>query len=212
MLLSYQRRAPQVHPSAYVQASAQVIGDVVIGAESSVWFNAVVRGDVHPIRIGARTNLQDNVTVHVTAGRWPTIVGDDVTVAHAVVLHGCSIADRCLIGMGAIVMDGVEIGEQCLIGAGALVTPGTRIPAGQLVMGQPAKVVRAARRGRDRAHPALGPELRRVCGHVPHRCRRRCDRRRRRLLRCLPSRRRERTRTRSGVPYMWKASRNAFVR
>ena len=142
MLLSYQGRAPQVHPSAYVQASAQVIGDVVIGPESSVWFNAVVRGDVHPIRIGARSNLQDNVTVHVTAARWPTIVGDDVTVAHAVVLHGCSVGDRCLIGMGAIVMDGVEIGEQCLIGAGALVTPGTRIPAGQLVMGQPAKVVR----------------------------------------------------------------------
>ena len=145
MLLSYQGRAPQVHPSAYVQASAQVIGDVVIGPASSVWFNAVVRGDVHPVRIGARSNLQDNVTVHVTAGRWPTIVGDDVTVAHAVILHGCRIGNRSLIGMGAIVMDGVEIGDDCLVAAGALVTPGTKILPGFLVMGRPATATRPLR-------------------------------------------------------------------
>jgi carbonic anhydrase/acetyltransferase-like protein (isoleucine patch superfamily) len=143
MLLPYAGRVPQVDPSAYVQQSAQVIGDVVIGRDASVWFNVVIRADVHAVRIGARTNIQDNATIHVTQGRWPTIVGDDVTVAHAVVLHGCQIADRCLIGIGAIVMDGVEVDSDSLIAAGSLVAPGTKIPAGSLAMGVPAKVVRA---------------------------------------------------------------------
>jgi carbonic anhydrase/acetyltransferase-like protein (isoleucine patch superfamily) len=142
MLITYKGVAPQIDPSAFVQPSAQIIGDVVIGAQSSVWFNAVIRGDVHFIRIGARTNIQDNATIHVTNGRWPTVLGDDVTVAHAVVLHGCRVGDRCLIGIGAIILDGVEIADDCLIAAGSLLTPGTKIPAGQLVMGRPAKAVR----------------------------------------------------------------------
>jgi carbonic anhydrase/acetyltransferase-like protein (isoleucine patch superfamily) len=145
MLVAYRNRLPHVDASAYVQDSAQVIGDVEIGAHSSVWFNVVIRGDVHYIRIGARTNIQDNSTVHVTRERWPTLIGDDVTVAHGVILHGCRIGNRCLIGMGAIVMDNVEIGDDCLVAAGSLVTPGTQIPPGHLVMGSPAKVVRALR-------------------------------------------------------------------
>ncbi len=145
MLLSYKGRAPQIDPTAFIQPSAQIVGDVIIGAQSSVWFNVVIRGDVNHIRIGARTNVQDNATVHVTRERWPTILGDDITIAHGVILHGCRIADRCLIGIGAIVMDGVEIAEDCLIAAGSLVTPGTKIPAGQLVLGSPGKVVRPLR-------------------------------------------------------------------
>ncbi|HEX7410440.1 MAG TPA: gamma carbonic anhydrase family protein [Candidatus Binatia bacterium] len=145
MLIPYKGRLPQVDPSAYVNPSAQVIGDVEIGAQASVWFNVVIRGDVYHIRIGARTNIQDNSTVHVTRGRWGTFIGDDVTVAHGVILHGCRIADRCLIGMGAIVMDGVEIEEDCLVAAGSLVAPGTKIPRGHMVMGSPAKVSRPLR-------------------------------------------------------------------
>jgi carbonic anhydrase/acetyltransferase-like protein (isoleucine patch superfamily) len=145
VLIRYKGRMPQIDPTAYVQDCAQIIGDVVIGPQSSVWFNVVIRGDVHHIRIGARTNIQDNSTLHGTRDRWPTIVGDDVTVAHGAILHGCTIAARCLIGMGAIVMDGVDIGENCLVAAGALVTPGTEIPAGHLVIGSPAVVARLLR-------------------------------------------------------------------
>jgi len=151
MLVAYKGRLPQVDPTAFVQDSAQIIGDVVIGAYSSVWFNVVIRGDVHDIRIGARTNIQDSSTVHVTRDRWPTIVGDDVTVAHGVILHGCTIANRCMIGLGAIVMDGAEIGDDCIIAAGALITPGTTIPPGHLAMGRPAKVARPLN-PEERAH------------------------------------------------------------
>ncbi len=133
---------PQVDPSAYVQASAQVIGDVHLGAQSSVWFNAVIRGDVFHIRIGARTSIQDNATVHVTGGRHATIVGDDVTVGHGAILHGCTIGNRCLIGIGAIVLDRCVIADDCMIGAGALVTPGTVTEPGYLLLGSPAKPVR----------------------------------------------------------------------
>ena len=145
MLIAYHGHSPQLDPSTYVQPSAQIIGDVIIGAQSSVWFNVVIRGDVQPIRIGARTNIQDNSTVHVTRGRWATIIGDDVTAGHAVVLHGCRVGNRCLIGIGAIVLDGVEIGDDCLIAAGSLLTPGTKVPPQSLVMGHPAKVVRRLR-------------------------------------------------------------------
>ena len=145
MRIPFDGTIPQIDPTAYVQASAQVIGDVTIGAHSSLWFNVVVRGDVHHVRIGARTNIQDNSTIHVTTGRWPTVLGDDVTVGHGVILHGCRIADRCLIGIGAIVLDGVEIGDDCFVAAGALVTPGTTVPPGSMVMGNPAKITRAVR-------------------------------------------------------------------
>jgi len=145
MLITYNGTTPQVDPTAYVQQSAQIIGDVVIGAQSSVWFNVVIRGDVHFIRIGARTNIQDHSTLHVTTGTWPTLVGDDVTVGHGVILHGCRVGHRCLLGMGAIIMDGAEIGDDCLVAAGALVTPGTKIPSGHLVLGSPAQVSRPLR-------------------------------------------------------------------
>jgi len=145
MIRSFKGMQPTIPATCYVDESAQIIGDVVIGPQSSVWFNVVIRGDVHHIRIGARTNIQDNSTVHGTRDRWPAIIGADVTVAHGVILHGCTIADRCLIGMGAIVMDGAEIGEDCIVAAGALVTPGTKIPASHLVIGSPAAVARPLR-------------------------------------------------------------------
>ncbi len=142
MIVAFGEKRPVVDPSVYVPESAIVIGDVTIGQQSSVWFHTVVRGDIEAVRIGARTNVQDNSTIHVVGGRWPTIIGDDVTVGHSVVLHGCTIGNGTLVGMGAIVLDGAEIGEQCLVGAGALVTPGTNIPPRSVVLGSPAKRVR----------------------------------------------------------------------
>lgn len=142
MLIALGELAPSVDPTAYVHSSAHVIGDVHLAAHSSVWFQAVLRGDVHHIRIGARTNIQDHATVHVTRDLHPTLVGDDVTVGHNAVLHGCTVGDRCLIGIGAIVLDRCVVGEECLIGAGALLTPGTTVAPGHLVLGSPARVVR----------------------------------------------------------------------
>jgi carbonic anhydrase/acetyltransferase-like protein (isoleucine patch superfamily) len=142
MLRAYRDVRPRVHPSAYVDESAQIIGDVEIGEASSIWMNVVVRGDVHWIRIGARTNLQDGTIVHVMRGTHPTVVGDEVTVGHAAVLHGCTIEDRCLIGMGAILLNGTHVERESIIAAGTVVTEGTRIPARSLVMGRPGKVRR----------------------------------------------------------------------
>jgi carbonic anhydrase/acetyltransferase-like protein (isoleucine patch superfamily) len=119
-----------------------VVGDVELGEGSSIWFQSVVRGDVNRIRIGARTNIQDHSTVHVTGGTHPTVVGDDVTVGHRVVLHGCTVKDRCLVGIGAIVLDGAVVEEEAMVGAGALVPPGMVVPSGTLVLGAPAKVKR----------------------------------------------------------------------
>jgi carbonic anhydrase/acetyltransferase-like protein (isoleucine patch superfamily) len=136
---------PAVDPTAYVQETAQVIGDVHIGPESSIWFHTVLRGDVHHIRVGARTSIQDNSTVHVTSGRHGTVIGDDVTVGHGVILHGCTIGNGSLVGIGAIVLDACEIGEQSLVGAGSLVVPGTVVPPRSLVLGHPAKVARPLR-------------------------------------------------------------------
>jgi carbonic anhydrase/acetyltransferase-like protein (isoleucine patch superfamily) len=133
---------PRVHPSCFVEDSAQVVGDVELGEDSSVWFNAVLRGDVNPIRIGKRTNIQDLTMVHVTSHANATHVGDDCTVGHHVILHGCIVGNRVLVGMGAILMDGVEVGDDCIIGAGALLTPGTKVPPGSLVVGSPGKVKR----------------------------------------------------------------------
>lgn len=136
---------PRLDTSVYVAPNATVIGDVVMGPSSSVWFGAVLRGDVAPIRIGQRTNLQDGVVVHVTGGRSETHVGDDVTVGHQAILHGCRVGSACLVGMGSTVLDGAVIEDECFVGAGALVTPGMRVPARSLVVGRPAKVVRALR-------------------------------------------------------------------
>jgi gamma-carbonic anhydrase len=134
--------APEVDPSAYVDESAQVIGDVTIGAESSVWMNVVIRGDVNHIRIGRRTNIQDLTMVHVMRDVHPTIIGDEVTVGHSAVVHGVTIADRVLIGMGAVLLNGVHVEHDCVIAAGTLLTERTRIPARSLVMGRPGKVKR----------------------------------------------------------------------
>ena len=142
MLRAYRSIHPTVHPSAFVDVSAQVIGDVHLGPESSVWMNVVVRGDVNYIRIGARTNIQDLTMIHVMRDTHPTIIGDDVTVGHSAVVHGTTIEDRVLIGMAAVLLNDVHIESDCVIAAGTLLTEGTRIPARSLVMGRPGKVNR----------------------------------------------------------------------
>ena len=142
MLRPYKGTSPRVHESAYVDSSAQVIGDVEIGEESSIWMNAVVRGDVHYIRIGRRTNIQDGSVVHVMNRTHPTTIGDDVTIGHAAVVHGSILANRILIGMGAILLNGATIGDDCIVAAGSLLTEGAKIPPRSLVMGSPAKVKR----------------------------------------------------------------------
>jgi gamma-carbonic anhydrase len=142
VILAYGGTSPRLAPTAWVAPGAVVVGDVEVGEGSSLWFQTVVRGDVNRIRIGARTNIQDHSMVHVTGGTHPTIVGDDVTVGHRVVLHGCTVKDRCLVGIGAIVLDGAVVEEEAMIGAGALVPPGMVVPSGKLVLGAPAKVKR----------------------------------------------------------------------
>ena len=143
MLRSYKGINPTIAPGAFIEDTAVVIGDVIIGSASSVWFNAVIRGDVHAIRIGCRTNIQDLSLLHVTHDTHPLTLGDDITIGHHVVLHGCTIRQRVLVGMGAIIMDGVVIEENCIIGAGALVTGGQHIPPKSLVVGSPARVKRS---------------------------------------------------------------------
>lgn len=132
---------PEVHPSAFVADSAQVIGQVSLGAEASVWFGCVVRGDTELISIGAGSNIQDASVLHADYG-FPLQVGERVTVGHQVMLHGCHIGDESLIGIGAVVLNGARIGKHCLVGAGALVTEGKEFPDGSLILGSPAKVVR----------------------------------------------------------------------
>jgi len=134
---------PRLGARVFVAPNASVIGDVVIGDDSSVWFGAVIRGDAFPIRIGARTNIQDNAVVHITGGKAATSIGDDVTVGHLALVHGCTVGHRCLVGMGSILLDGAVIEDECLIAAGALVPPGMRVPSRSLVMGRPGKIVRA---------------------------------------------------------------------
>jgi carbonic anhydrase/acetyltransferase-like protein (isoleucine patch superfamily) len=143
MLRPFRSIFPIVDPTAFVDSSAQVIGDVQVGPESSIWMNVVVRGDVNSIRIGARTNLQDLVLVHVMRETHPTVIGDDVTVGHSAVVHGCVVEDRCLIGMGAILLNGCRIGTGSIVAAGALVPEGFVVPPGSMVMGMPGKVRRA---------------------------------------------------------------------
>lgn len=139
MLRSYRGTAPRVAPCAYIDLSAQVVGDVEIGARSSIWMNAVVRGDVHYIRIGAETNVQDGSVLHVMRDHHPLVLGDRVTVGHNVTLHGCHIENDCLIGMGAVVLNGARIGSGSIIGAGAVVTEGTVVPPASFFLGTPAR-------------------------------------------------------------------------
>lgn len=134
---------PVLGKDVFVAPNATVIGDVHLGDEAGIWFGTVLRGDYYPIHVGARSNIQDNSVVHITADEAETRIGDDVTIGHAAIIHGCTIGDRCLIGMGSIVLDGAVIGDDCFVAAGSLVTPGTHIPAQSFVMGSPAKVKRA---------------------------------------------------------------------
>ncbi|MCP9448093.1 MAG: gamma carbonic anhydrase family protein [Nitrospira sp.] len=143
MIRAFQGILPKIPQSAFIDETAVVIGDVVLGEACSVWFHAVIRGDVNYIRIGDRTNVQDLSLLHVTHDTHPLMIGSDVTIGHHVVLHGCTIHDRVLVGMGAIVMDGAVIGEDSIVGAGALVTQGTIVPPKSLILGSPAKVKRS---------------------------------------------------------------------
>ena len=145
MIRPYRGRLPVIHPTAFVDGSAQVIGDVEIGAESSIWMQAVVRGDVNVIRIGARSNVQDGTVVHVQHDTHPTRIGNDVTIGHAAVVHGCTIADRVLVGMGAIILNGATIGEDSVVAAGTLVPERMIVPPRSMVMGVPGRVTRAVR-------------------------------------------------------------------
>lgn len=135
------RRGPRIAPSAYVVPNATIIGDVTLGEEASVWYGAVLRGDINRIVVGARSNIQDAAVVHL-ADDFPAIIGELVTVGHSAIVHACTVHDEVLVGMGAIVLDGADIGARSIIGAGTLVTLGTRVPPGSLVLGSPGKVVR----------------------------------------------------------------------
>ena len=142
MIAPFLDAAPRLGHEVFVAGSAAVVGDVALGDGASVWYGASLRGDVHWIRVGPRTNVQDNATVHVSRGTHPCHLGADVTIGHNAVVHGCTVEDGCLIGMGAVVLDGAVVGEGSIVGAAALVTGGTRIPPRSLVLGAPAKVVR----------------------------------------------------------------------
>ena len=143
MIRTFQGIKPTIPKSCFIEGTAVVIGDVVMGEQCSVWFNAVIRGDVHYIRIGERTNIQDVCMLHVTHDTHPLVIGNDVTIGHNVVLHGCTIHDRVLVGMGAIIMDGAVIGADSVVGAGSLVVEDTVVPPKSLILGSPAKVKRS---------------------------------------------------------------------
>jgi len=142
MQLRFGKVEPTIDRQAWVAPGAHVIGDVHVGPRSSIWFGTVVRGDLHAIRIGAGSNVQDLCVVHVTRDRFSTLIGDEVTVGHHATVHGCRVGDGALIGIGAILLDGAEVGDEALVGAGSLVPPGMRVPSGALVMGAPARLVR----------------------------------------------------------------------
>ena len=135
------RKTPRLGKAVYLARTAVVLGDVALGDFSSVWYGAVLRGDINRIEVGKGSNIQDNAVLHL-ADDFPCLIGDWVTIGHGALVHACTIGNECLVGMGSVILDGAEIGDQCLIGAKSLVTPGTKIPAGSLVLGSPAKVVR----------------------------------------------------------------------
>ena len=153
-ILPFRGKTPTIDPTVYVAPTASVIGDVVVGAESSLWFGAVVRGDVFHIRIGARSNIQDNCVLHVTQATHPTVLEEEVTLGHGAIVHGATVRRGALIGIRATVLDGAEIGESALVGAGALVTPRTVVPPRTLWLGSPARQARvlSAAEVEDLAH------------------------------------------------------------
>jgi carbonic anhydrase/acetyltransferase-like protein (isoleucine patch superfamily) len=158
MIIAHLGRTPRLGRSTWIAPNATVIGDVELGDDVSIWFGTVVRGDVHSIRIGDGTNIQDNSVVHVTTGKHATVIGRNVTVGHGVTLHGCTVEEGALIGIGSIVLDAAVIGAGAMVGAGALVTPGTVIPPGMLAIGSPARVKR----------PLSGEELEYVRTSAPN--------------------------------------------
>ena len=141
MIYQFEDHAPSLPEEYYVADSASVIGAVTLHNQASIWFGAVLRGDIEPIIVGERSNIQDNSVAH-TSRNQPVILGDDVTVGHKVTLHGCTVGNNCLIGMGAILLDGCEIGDNCIIGAGSIIGMGKKIPPGSLAVGSPARVIR----------------------------------------------------------------------
>jgi len=142
LILPWRGLTPRIDPTAFIAANATITADVVIGADSSIWFGCVLRGDVNHIRIGARTNIQDGTIVHVTRETHPTLIGDGVTIGHGAVLHGCVLEDNSFVGMGAVVLDGAVIESGAMVAAGAVVTPGKRVRAGELWAGNPARLLR----------------------------------------------------------------------
>jgi carbonic anhydrase/acetyltransferase-like protein (isoleucine patch superfamily) len=145
MIMPFQGKCPKIDPSTFIAENALVIGDVEIGSDTSIWFYSIVRGDTNYIRIGSRCNIQDASVLHVGKDRDPLIIEDEVSLAHRVVVHGCRIRKRALIGIGSIVLNGAEIGEEAIIGAGSLVAPGSVIPPRMLAVGTPAKPIRSLR-------------------------------------------------------------------
>ncbi len=141
-ILSYKNKTPKLGHDCFIAPNSTIIGDVEMGSLSSSWFGTVIRADVFHIRIGSNTNIQDNTVVHVTTNKYSTIIGNNVTVGHSVTLHGCTISDNALIGIGSIVMDRCEIGEWSILAAGSVLKPGTKIPSGELWGGLPAKEIR----------------------------------------------------------------------
>ncbi len=165
--------SPTLGRNVFVADSATVIGDVQLGDEASVWFGAVLRGDYYPIRVGARTNIQDNAVLHITRDSAATTLGDDVTVGHGAIIHGCTIGNRCLIGMGSVILDAANLGDDSFVAAGSLITPRTVFPPRSFVRGRPAKFVRAVNdedltwiHGSATSYVAYASEFRRACSRI----------------------------------------------
>jgi len=142
-IIPYKSKRPRIHDSVFVAQGVRIIGDVEIDRDSSVWFNTVIRGDVHYVRIGRATNIQDNCVLHVTDGEYPCIIGSHVTVGHGAIVHACTVGDFCLIGMGSIILDNAKVGNYSLVAAGSLVLENFEVPPGMLVAGVPARIKRA---------------------------------------------------------------------
>lgn len=154
MLYSFKGKTPKLGKGVYLAPGAHVVGQVTLGDEVSVWFNTVIRADVDTITVGEGTNIQDGTVVHCDAG-FPTQIGKNVTIGHSCVIHGCEIGDDCLIGMGSAILNGAKLGPGCVVGAGSLITEGKEFPAGSVIMGRPAKVVRPTEQ-RDEERIAAG--------------------------------------------------------
>ena len=163
---TYLRKQPVLGQGVYIATGAIVVGDVTLGDGASVWYNAVLRGDINRIVVGTATNIQDNSVLHL-ADDYPCLLGSYVTVGHSAIVHAWTVGDECLIGMGAVVLDGVELGPQCLVGARALITQHTKIPEGSLVLGSPAKVIRPLSQDERSKLKLLGAEIRRERGLLP---------------------------------------------